>query len=109
MDGVSGLPPFHSEAAQVRGTRLVTGKNPHTDERELGQRDRAHYQAYQVLVIVLAVLWLLSGWRTFHPRILEWIAGSVDLAIYGSVLAAIVAAMTLPQTILLWTERDMEE
>jgi hypothetical protein len=31
------------------------------------------------------------------------------MLIYGVVLAAIVAALTLPQAILLWTEPDMED
>jgi hypothetical protein len=100
-------PPFLLLALRVYPT-LGVENDFRSDERELGQRDRAHYQAYQLLVMVLAVLWLLSGWRAFHPRMVEWMAGGVDLVIYGVVLGAIVAALTLPQAILLWTERDME-
>jgi hypothetical protein len=80
-----------------------------SDERELQQRDRAHYLAYQALAVVLAVLWLLAGWNTFAPRLLARIPVSPSLLIYGVVLASIVAALTLPQAILLWTEPDMEE
>jgi len=78
------------------------------DERELQQRDRAHYTAYQALAVILAVLWLLSGWNTFRPRLLAWIPASPSLLIYGLVLASVVIALTLPQSILLWTEPDME-
>ena len=80
-----------------------------SDERELQQRDRAHYQAYQAIAIALAALWLLSSWDAFRPHLLAWIPASPGLLIYGMVLAAIVAALTLPQAILLWTEPDMDE
>jgi len=79
-----------------------------SDERELQQRDRAHYQAYQAIAVVLAMLWLLSSWDAFRPQLLAWIPISPSLLIYGMVLAAIVAAVTLPQAILLWTEPDMD-
>jgi hypothetical protein len=80
-----------------------------SDERELQQRDRAHYTAYQCIAVVLVVLWLLATWNTFKPHLLAWIPLSPSLLIYGVVLAAIVAALTLPQAILLWNEPDMED
>lgn len=80
-----------------------------SDERELQQRDRAHYQAYQWLAVVLAVLWALTGWNTFNPKLLAWVPGSPALLVYGLMLATVIAALTLPQAILLWTEPDMEE
>ena len=79
------------------------------DERELHQRDHAHYIAYQSLAVVLAVVWLLTNWKMHEPRILAWAPVSADLLLYGFVLAAIIAAFTLPQAILLWTEPDMDE
>lgn len=110
----SGKPPQRSEAPPflllaLRVYRPGRAENEYrSDERELQQRDRAHYQAYQALAVVLAVLWLLAGWRTFNPKLLAWVPVSADLLIYGVVLAAIVVALTLPQAILLWTEPDME-
>jgi hypothetical protein len=80
-----------------------------SDERELQQRDRAHYTAYQAITILLIPLWLLSQWATFTPRLLARIPVSPSLLIYGLVLAAIIVALTLPQSILLWSEPDMEE
>ena len=74
------------------------------DERELGRRDRVHYQAYQVLAILLCPIWFIAQWeiRPVHfvpphllPILLEWIA-----------LPAVLLAVTLPQAILLWTEPD---
>jgi len=100
-------PPFLLLALRVY--RPVLGENAYrSDERELEQRGRAHYQAYQALTVVLALLWLPAGWNAFRPA---WVAGlgtMVPLAVYGLVLAGIVLALTLPQAILLWTEPDME-
>jgi len=79
------------------------------DERELAQRDRAHYQAYQVLSLVLMAIWLISDWRAMAPRLLTWLPVNPNLLLYGLVLAAIVLSQTLPQSILLWNEPDMEE
>ena len=78
-----------------------------SDERELRQRDRVHYQAYQVLSFSLAGMWLLASWKLHAPRLLAWLSVSADVLLYGLVLAAIVVAITLPQAILLWTEPDM--
>jgi hypothetical protein len=79
-----------------------------SDERELRQRDQAHYQAYQVLAPVLVVIWVLAAWKLHAPRLLAWIPASADAMLYGLVLAAVVVSVTLPQAILLWTEPDME-
>ena len=79
-----------------------------SDERELQQRDRAHYHAYQWIASTLVVLWLLASWNTFKPHLLAWIPVSPSLLIYAVVLASIVVSLTLPQAILLWTEPDME-
>lgn len=112
----SGKPPRDSQASPhfVLLTLRIYHREPtnseyRSDERELQQRDRAHYQAYQALAVVLALLWLLSSWDAFRPHLLAWIPISSSLLIYGMVLAAIVAALTLPQVILLWTEPDMDE
>ena len=101
-------PPFLLLALRVYDTGPTTSEF-RNDERELKQRDHAHYQAYQLLAVVLAVLWLLAGWSAFKPQMLAWITVSPSLLVYGLVLAAITVALTLPQAILLWTEPDMEE
>jgi hypothetical protein len=79
------------------------------DERELQQRDRAHYQAYQWLSVALVVIWLFVNFKNFTPKLLNWIPVPTDLLTYGLALATIVVALTLPQSILLWTEPDMTE
>jgi len=111
----NGKPPQRSDAPQpflmlaLRVYPQEPVRNEYcSDERELQQRDRAHYTAYQAMAVVLAVLWLLSGWNNFAPRLLAWLPVSPALLVYGVVLAAIVVALTLPQAILLWTEPDME-
>ena len=78
-----------------------------SDERELRQHDRAHYQAYQVVTVAQVVVWLLADWKLNASRLLAWVPVSADLMLYGLVLAAIVVSVTLPQAILLWTEPDM--
>jgi hypothetical protein len=78
------------------------------DEREMRQRDHAHYQAYQAITVALAAVWLLANWKLNAKRMLAWVPISADVMLYGLVLAAIVVAITLPQAILLWNEPDME-
>ena len=78
------------------------------DERELAQRDRAHYLSYQVLTVALALVWLMSDWMTKGTRLFAWVPIRADLLLYGFVLSACVVAITLPQSILLWTEPDLE-
>jgi len=78
------------------------------DEREVRQRDHAHYQAYQAISVALAAIWLLADWKLNASRLLAWVPVSADVMLYGLVLAAVVVAVTLPQAILLWNEPDME-
>jgi hypothetical protein len=78
------------------------------DERELEQRGRAHYLSYQVLTVALALVWLIADWSMKAPRMLAWIPLRPDVLLYAFVLSACVVAITLPQSILLWTEPDME-
>jgi len=100
-------PPFMLLALRVYPLPPVESEY-RSDEREMQQRDRAHYYAYQWIASVLVILWLLAGWNSFRPSLLAWIPVSPGMLIYGLVLAASVAALTLPQAILLWTEPDME-
>ena len=79
-----------------------------SDERELRQRDRVHYEAYQAISVALPVIWVLASWKLNAPRLLAWVPVSADAMLYGLVLAVIVVSLTLPQVILLWTEPDME-
>jgi len=75
------------------------------DERELARRDRVHYQAYQGVVCVLAVLWLIAMWEAHPPRFLA--PGVLAILLYAIVLPTVIVAVTLPQAIILWTEPDM--
>jgi hypothetical protein len=112
----NGKPPRRSEVPPpflllaLRVYRPEPGENEYrNDERELARRDRAHYQAYQALTMGLALMWLLADWRLYAPRLVAWLPGGADLAIYGLILAGILLSLTLPQVILLWSEPDMEE
>jgi hypothetical protein len=78
------------------------------DERELHQRDQAHYQAYHVLSLIVIFLWALTNFKAEIPRLIARLSIPVDMLLYGLATAAVVIAITLPQAILLWTEPDME-
>lgn len=78
------------------------------DERELAQRDHAHYLAYQAVAVAMVILWLLSGFVE-KPRLVAAIGVLLPHLLYGLIGATLLLAFTLPQAILLWTEPDMEE
>ena len=82
--------------------------NYRNDERELNQRDRAHYKAYQVLGVAICILWALSLQRIVRPALLDGVGMSPDEMYYGLLLLVLTLFLTLPQAILLWTEPDME-
>ena len=76
------------------------------DERELRERDRAHYEAFQWFAIALLFLCLLA-----NPRLVGWLHLTADRILdllHGGLLVALMLGLSLPQAILLWTEPDME-
>lgn len=79
------------------------------DERELHQRDHAHYLAFQALGVAVCVPMLIASMRLIRPSFMSWIPMPPDAMYYGLTLVAIILFLTLPQAILLWTEPDMEE
>ena len=79
------------------------------DERELQQRDHAHYQAYQVIGLALVIPWFASYLRMLKPSWLAWGAMSADQVYFGLTFAILLLFFTLPQAILLWSEPDMEQ
>ncbi len=79
-----------------------------SDERELDQRDRAHYAAYQAIGAAICVPWLLSSLRIVRPGLLDGTGMSPDEMYFGLLLVVLTLFLTLPQAILLWTEPDME-
>lgn len=77
------------------------------DERELHQRDRAHYQAYQIIGFAVILPMFIASMRLIKPALVP-ISISSDELYYGLALLGAVLFVTLPQCILLWTEPDME-
>jgi len=75
------------------------------DERELQRRDRVHYQAYQGITVLLALIWILAMWENHPPHFIP--EGLLPALLYLVVLPAILLAITLPQAIILWTEPDL--
>jgi hypothetical protein len=78
------------------------------DEREVKQRDRAHYQAYQAVGIAVVVAWFVAYMGMLKPAWLAAIPMTPYQMFYGLTLVTLVLFLTLPQCILLWTEPDME-
>jgi hypothetical protein len=73
------------------------------DEREAWERDRMHFIAYTLvrwLTLLLFALYILFG--AIHA---EW------LRVAGPLILFLITLMlwSLPQTLILWTEPDMEE
>lgn len=79
------------------------------DERELRERDHAHYQAYQGLGLALAVLWLPALWLVSKPQWMTHLSLQLDQVVYGLIVVCFLLYVTLPQSIMLWTEPDMEQ
>jgi magnesium-transporting ATPase (P-type) len=78
------------------------------DERELHQRDHAHFQAYRVATISLVIVTMLLYIRGLGRPFLGFLSVPADLS-FAVTIAALFVSQTLPQAILLWTEPDMEE
>jgi hypothetical protein len=98
-------PPFLTLALRVYWPHPEEGEY-RNDERELHQRDRVHYQAYQFILYIFLGFCLLANLGGHFLMRRPLLAYEL---FYGPVLVAIVIAYTLPQAILLWTEPDMEE
>ena len=78
------------------------------DERELHQRDRAHYQAYQAITVVVLIASFVAYASTTGHSLLRAIPITPAQMFYGTMLLTVMLIFTLPQCILLWTEPDME-
>ncbi len=78
------------------------------DERELRDRDRAHYLAYQGIGLALAALWLPALWLISKPEWMNHLSLHMDQVLYGLIVICFALYITLPQSIMLWTEPDME-
>ena len=79
------------------------------DERELHQRDHAHYLAFQAVGVAVCVPMFIASMRLIRPSLMSWIPMNPDAMYYGLTLIALILFLTLPQAILLWTEPDMEQ
>ncbi len=76
------------------------------DERELGVRDHAHYQAYQAVFIGVLVI-LLLAFLSVKPSHIVSAVVLLNL-LFMAALVTMVLAITLPSAIILWTEPDVD-
>ena len=113
--------PPRAEPVMVDAIRLqlapMTAGTPdesswRNDERELSRRDRAHYQAYQVVAGAFPIVLLLAafGLKVAQGSLqLTWFTMTMVLqSIFAVALLETVLAMTLPAAIILWTEPDID-
>lgn len=80
-----------------------------SDERELHQRDHAHFLAFQWITIALVAPWILAYSRMLRPRFVLIPGMTADEFYFAFALIGMMLLLTLPQAILLWTEPDMDE
>jgi hypothetical protein len=78
------------------------------DERELAQRNHAHYLAYQAIGVAVLVPFAYATLRSVRSNLLAWVPLPADEVYYALLLLILLLFLTLPQTILLWVEPDME-
>jgi hypothetical protein len=80
------------------------------DERELHQRDYAHYRAYQILMLGMLIPVFAGPLHDYLTRThrMPPVPITIEHFYYGVSLIGFLLFMTLPQVILLWTEPDME-
>jgi hypothetical protein len=83
-----------------------------SDERELRLRDSAHEVAYRSLGAVLTITFFVAYLRNCEvPLLAEYgiTSPSFDIPLYGLLMCAFILFLTLPQSILLWTEPNLAE
>ena len=78
------------------------------DERELKQRDRSHYYAYQAIGMAVVIAWFAAYMGMLRPAWLSVLPMTPFQLFYALTMATLMLFLTLPQCILLWTEPDME-
>jgi len=100
--GVALLLVFSSLAGDMRARG---------DEREMHRRDHAHFRAYYFLgygLIAALFAGYFRGPNPITPLVPPALRASLVQLPYFLLVATGILYLTLPQAILLWTERDME-
>jgi hypothetical protein len=81
----------------------------HNDERDLRQRDHAHWLAYKRMSGLVGIAFIVAYLKNTKFYSFDISSFPFDQVIYGLLIICYVLSSTLPQAILLWTEPDMEE
>jgi hypothetical protein len=101
-------PPLLALKLRIYQPVLQTDDNEFkNDERELHQRDHAHYLAYQAVGMAVVLMGFVASLRVISPGLVPTFIAP-DQFYYGFSLITLALFLTLPQVILLWTEPDME-
>jgi hypothetical protein len=85
-----------------------------SDEREVGLRDKAHQAAYRYLGAIVIITLMIACLKYAAMPVLQEYGidlspAVLDQLIYGLLIASVILFITLPQSILLWTEPDIDE
>jgi hypothetical protein len=95
--------PGREEVQSLFQSSARFGQDASLDERETGERDRIHFLAYRiacVLAMILAlILFVLNDYE------FAWMSRVAPVFLF----ALTIILLGLPQTLILWTEPDMEE
>ena len=94
--------PDPEQVQSLFGPRKPFGQDAPLDERETGERDRIHFLAYRTALVIalmmFLILFVLSG-TSF-----QWMNRLAPVFFF----ALTMILLGLPQSIILWTEPDME-
>jgi hypothetical protein len=94
--------PDPKQVQSLFGPRKPFGQDAPLDERETGERDRIHFLAYRIALVIalmmFLILFVLSG-TSF-----QWMNRLAPVFFF----ALTMILLGLPQSIILWTEPDME-
>jgi energy-coupling factor transporter transmembrane protein EcfT len=92
---------------RIRGGLLKSYGSDPEDEREIAARNHAYYRAYTWLPLLFALIAIGPGWLPMHFQNSMSPTQLLSL-IRAFVWTAYALVMILPQTILLWSEPDIE-
>jgi heme/copper-type cytochrome/quinol oxidase subunit 4 len=95
--------PGLEQVQSLFGPRKPFGQDAPLDERETGERDRIHFLAYRIALVIALMMGLIL-----------FVIGGYSFQLMCRVAAVfffalIVIMLGLPQSLILWTEPDMEE
>ncbi len=111
---VKDLGPWWSRLTRLTIPKINDEREFVSDEREMRRRDGAHEVAYRGLGVVVIFTFMIAFFMNAAPPILQDLGTTVPTEffshlIYALLIVEFILFLSLPQSILLWTEPDVEE